>query len=59
MLHAGIGEQQVNHLLTTMNIKNIHHKSLKKHEREAGKYVEAVANQSVASALQSACQIVK
>ena len=44
MLHAGIGETHVNNLLTSMNVPPIHHKTLKRREREAGKGIETVAN---------------
>ena len=36
MLHAGIAERQVNQILTTLNIKSVNHKSLKRVEREVG-----------------------
>lgn len=34
MLNAGIGEQQVNNLLSAMNVPGIHHTSVKKRERK-------------------------
>ncbi|XP_070538473.1 uncharacterized protein [Ptychodera flava] len=51
MLHAGIGERQINKFLTVLNMKAIHHKSLKKSEREVGKAIENVAKESVRRAL--------
>ena len=57
MLHAGTGETHVNNLLTSMNVPPIHHKTLKKREREAGsrkgyrKGIETVANRLMAKAL--------
>ena len=59
MLHAGLGERQVNQLLTSMNIRHIHHKSLKEMEREVGKNIETVANQSVEAALNVECQLMR
>ena len=51
MLHTGIGETQVNNLLTSMNVPPIHHNTLKRREREAGKGIETVANRLMAKAL--------
>ena len=51
MLHAGIGEPHVNNLLTSMNIPPIHHKTLKRRERKAGKGLETVVNRVMAKAL--------
>ena len=59
MLHAGLGERQVNLLLTSRNIRHIHHKSLKEMEREAGKSIENVANKSVEAALNVECQLMR
>lgn len=59
LLHAGIGHNQLNMLLTTMNIRYVHHKSLKRREREAGKFIEMVAKQSTHSALQQECQLAR
>ena len=51
MLHAGIGETHVNNLRKSMNVPPIHHKTLKRREREAGKGIETVANRLMAKAL--------
>lgn len=51
MLHAGIGETHINNFLTSMNVPPIHHKTLKRREREAGKGIETVANRLMAKAL--------
>ena len=51
MLHAGTGETHVNNLLTSMNVPPIHHKTLKRREREAGKGLETVTNRVMAKAL--------
>ena len=46
MLHAGIGETQLNNLLSAMNLHCIDHKSLKEREHEAGKKMERYAEES-------------
>ena len=51
MLHAGIGETHVNNLLTAINVPEIHHKTLKRREREAGKGLEALAERTIQEAL--------
>ena len=38
-------------LLTSMNVPPIHHKTLKRREREGGKGIETVANRLMAKAL--------
>jgi len=45
MLHAGIGETQLNNLLSTMNLHCIDHKSLKAREHEVG--IQRNQNKSV------------
>lgn len=51
MIYAGLGERQVNHLLSAVNLPSVHHKTLKTHEREAGHFIEEVASQSIEAAL--------
>ena len=46
MLHAGIGETQLNYLLSTMNLHCIDHKSLKAREHEVGQVLEKHAEES-------------
>ncbi|XP_077863137.1 uncharacterized protein LOC144345911 [Saccoglossus kowalevskii] len=52
MLHAGIGERQLNNFLSTLNVPGIHHKSLKSREREVGAAIEKIANASVLQSLE-------
>ncbi|CAG2238603.1 unnamed protein product [Mytilus edulis] len=46
MIHAGIGETQLNNLLAAMNVHYPHHKSLKSRENEVGDIMEYQANAS-------------
>ncbi|CAC5422265.1 unnamed protein product [Mytilus coruscus] len=46
MIHAGIGETQLNNLLAAMNVHCPHHKSLKSRENEVGDIIECHANAS-------------
>lgn len=52
MLHIGIGETQLNNLLTTMNLPPITKSTLRKREREVGGAIEEVTKRSVSEALQ-------
>lgn len=40
MIHSGIGETQLNNLLSTINLHCIDHKSLKRRENEIGHFIE-------------------
>ncbi|XP_077991796.1 uncharacterized protein LOC144446003 [Glandiceps talaboti] len=51
MIHAGIGERQLNSLLSSLNIPPVNHRTLKKREREIGKVIEEIAVTSTTSAL--------
>ena len=51
MLHSGIGETHVNNFLAAINVPGIHHKTLKKREREAGQGLENVAQKAIQEAL--------
>ena len=51
MLHAGIGPTDLNNLLTTMNLPEISHRSLKQWEDEIGSVLETYAQNSANSAL--------
>ena len=51
MIHAGMGAQYVNSFLTTMNIPPLHHKTMKKREREIGNAVDSIAKKSCLDAL--------
>ena len=51
MLNAGIGETDVNHLLTTINLPEIFHKTIKSRENEIGSVLENFAKKSADSAL--------
>ena len=51
MLHAGVGETHVNNLLAAINVPFIHHKTLKRRERESGKGLESLARKTVENAL--------
>ena len=46
MIHAGIGVQQVNNFLTTINMPGITSKGLKALENEVGQAIEKVASES-------------
>ena len=56
-IHAGIGATKVNAFLTTMNLPPIHHKTLKRREREVGVAAETLAKRSCSEALQQECQM--
>ena len=51
MLHAGIGETHINNLLAAINVPVIHHKTLKRREREAGQGIEKLSKRSFSEAL--------
>ena len=51
MIHAGIGQSHLNNLLSTLNIPQISHTSLKDREEEIGAVIETFANNSVDAAL--------
>ena len=51
MLHAGIGETHINNLLAVINVPVIHHKTLKRREREAGQGIENLSKRSFSEAL--------
>ena len=51
IIAAGIGESQLNTLLSVMNLPSITSKSLKKCEREAGSHIIKVTSQSCEEAL--------
>lgn len=46
MVHAGIGETQLNNLFSAMNVHCINHKTLKERENEIGKVIEDVVSVS-------------
>jgi len=56
MIHTGIGETQLNNLLTTMNLPSITKTTLKAREREIGKAIEKVTQKSVKQALEEEIQ---
>ena len=45
-LHAGMGHTHVNHLLSTLNVPTVSHTAYKAREREVGRCVEAVVQES-------------
>ena len=51
MLHAGVGETHVNNLLAAINVPFVHHKTLKRREREAGKGLESLAGKTMEDGL--------
>ena len=53
MLNAGIGEKQVNGLLAAMNVPGIHHKALKRREREVSALISSLAKESCDTALEN------
>lgn len=52
MLHAGLGETQINSVLAAMNVPPVSHSMLDQRQREAGLAVENVAEQSINESLQ-------
>ena len=51
-MHTGLGESHINNLLAEMNVPPIHHKTLKRREREAGKGIEKFSKNTIAEALE-------
>lgn len=51
MVHSGIGERQVNSLLSTLNIPAVCHKTLSRRQKEIGAAVNYVAQDSTERAL--------
>ena len=51
MINAGVGATHLNNMLASMNIPPIHHKSLKRWEREVGSHLESAAKRSCKEAL--------
>ena len=51
IIHAGMGESDLNNLLSTLNLPTISHKSLKKREIEIGSVMQKYANTSADAAL--------
>lgn len=47
IMHAGVGETHVNNLLAAINVPFVHHKTLKRRERKAGKGLESLARKKV------------
>ena len=52
MLHCGIGETHINGLLAAINIPVLSRSSIKEREREVGRVIETVAQNSSMQALQ-------
>lgn len=52
MLHCGLGPTGVNSFLNNLNIRGIHHKSLKQRELEIGKHIREAADESMETALE-------
>ena len=59
MLNAGIGERHVNTLLAGMSVPGIHHKTLKRKEREAGEAIISVAKKSCVDAINEEISVAK
>ena len=51
MINSGIGESQLNNLLATVNLPIISSRCLKNREREVGKAIEEVAEDSCNTAI--------
>ncbi|XP_070577204.1 uncharacterized protein [Ptychodera flava] len=51
MITAGIGERHLNQMLSSISVPTIHHKTLKRKEREVGESILKVANQSCKQAI--------
>ena len=51
MINSGIGESQLDNLLAAMNLPTISSRSLKHREREVGKVIEEVAENSCNTAI--------
>ena len=47
MIHAGMGEQQINKFLTTINLPAVHQKTIKRLERKVAPVIEELAADSV------------
>ena len=52
MIHIGIGETQLNNLLTAVNLPTISRRALKSREEEAGKSIQIIAKESVSVTLE-------
>ena len=59
MVHAGLGERQLNSLLAGLNIPTVSHKMLGKRQREVGNVIEEVATQSTTAAMKEELNLVK
>lgn len=57
MIDGAGGPDRVNNFLTTLNLKPISFKNMKKMERRAGVHVEAVASRSMKTALDTAVKM--
>ena len=51
MLHSGIGHTQMSNLMSTLEIRGLHHRSMKDREKEVSPHVKAVASGSCKEAL--------
>ena len=51
MINSGLGVTHVNALLSSMNIPTISPRSLKRREREVGKHLEKLAEESCSEVL--------
>ena len=51
MVHAGMGERQVNSFLSSLNIPAVSHKTLSARQEEMGDVVSNVARESTRAAL--------
>lgn len=52
MYHAGMGHTHVESFLSTVGVPSMHHKSMKRREREVLGHIAKVAKSSCASALE-------
>lgn len=52
MIHAGVGERQINSILSELNIPPVSHCMLDSRRKEIGKAVEEVADNSMFEAIQ-------
>ena len=51
MVHAGMGEREVNSFLSSLNIPAVSHKTLSDRQKEMGDVVSNVARESTRAAL--------
>jgi len=59
MVNAGIGEMQMNSVLSYLNLPTISSRTIKKREREIGSSIQAVAKQSCVDAVHEEIRLLR